>query len=122
MKRELFDYANAVLFTLAALLPIVNPLGSAPIFLSMTADLPATARQVSSPSNSSVVASGPEGPTLLVGASVAILAGATETFTVNFVLPAHGTMTVVPSARIPPVTWQVGGTTFQDDSPHTVSW
>src|SRR4051812_8736425 len=39
------DYANAVLFTLAALLPIVNPLGSAPIFLSMTADLPATARR-----------------------------------------------------------------------------
>src|SRR4051812_31799639 len=39
------DYANAVLFTLAALLPIVNPLGSAPIFLSMTADLPADARR-----------------------------------------------------------------------------
>jgi len=34
MQRELFDYGNAVLFTLAALLPIVNPLGSAPIFLS----------------------------------------------------------------------------------------
>lgn len=45
MKLELFDYANAVLFTLAALLPIVNPLGSAPIFLSMTADLPGTARR-----------------------------------------------------------------------------
>src|SRR5258708_19622915 len=45
MKRELFDYANTVLFTLAALLPIVNPLGSAPIFLSMTADLPGTARR-----------------------------------------------------------------------------
>jgi len=41
----MIDYANAVLFTLAALLPIVNPLGSAPIFLSMTADLPATARR-----------------------------------------------------------------------------
>jgi len=45
MQRELFDYANVVLFTLAALLPIVNPLGSAPIFLSMTADLPGTARR-----------------------------------------------------------------------------
>src|SRR3954447_26830945 len=45
MERELFDYGNAVLFTLGALLPIVNPLGSAPIFLSMTADLPATARR-----------------------------------------------------------------------------
>ena len=45
MERQFFVYANAVLFTLAALLPIVNPLGSAPIFLSMTADLPATARR-----------------------------------------------------------------------------
>jgi multiple antibiotic resistance protein len=45
MKRDLFEYVNAVLFTLAALLPIVNPLGSAPIFLSMTADLPGTARR-----------------------------------------------------------------------------
>ena len=45
MKRELLEYANAILFTLAALLPIVNPLGSAPIFLSMTADLPGRARR-----------------------------------------------------------------------------
>src|SRR5471032_1368882 len=45
MKQEFFDSANAILFTLAALLPIVNPLGSAPIFLSMTADLPVAARR-----------------------------------------------------------------------------
>jgi multiple antibiotic resistance protein len=45
MEREIFAHANAVLFTLAALLPIVNPLGSAPIFLSMTADLPVAARR-----------------------------------------------------------------------------
>jgi multiple antibiotic resistance protein len=45
VKRQLFDSANAILFTLAALLPIVNPLGSAPIFLSMTADLPVAARR-----------------------------------------------------------------------------
>jgi hypothetical protein len=87
-----------------------------------TVNLPGTVRDVSTPSNRSVVTNGPEGPTLLVGASVDILAGATQTFTVNFVLPAHGTMTVEPSARIPPVTWQAGGTTFQDDSPRTISW
>jgi multiple antibiotic resistance protein len=45
MEREALAYANIVLFTLAALLPIVNPLGSAPIFLSMTADLPPDARR-----------------------------------------------------------------------------
>jgi multiple antibiotic resistance protein len=45
MERQLLIYANAVLFTLGALLPIVNPLGSAPIFLSLTADLPGDARR-----------------------------------------------------------------------------
>jgi multiple antibiotic resistance protein len=35
---------ESVLVTLAALLPIVNPLGTAPIFLAMSADLPAQAR------------------------------------------------------------------------------
>jgi len=45
MEHELLAHANTVLFTVAALLPIVNPLGSAPIFLSMTADLPVAARR-----------------------------------------------------------------------------
>jgi multiple antibiotic resistance protein len=36
---------QAILVTLAALLPIVNPLGTAPIFLAMSADLPAQARR-----------------------------------------------------------------------------
>jgi multiple antibiotic resistance protein len=44
MKQQLAVYANAVLFTVAALLPIVNPLGAAPIFLSLSADLPTAAR------------------------------------------------------------------------------
>jgi multiple antibiotic resistance protein len=35
---------ESVLVTLAALLPIVNPLGTAPIFLAMSADLPPQAR------------------------------------------------------------------------------
>ena len=37
--------ARSGLVTIAALLPIVNPIGSAPIFLSMTADLPGGARR-----------------------------------------------------------------------------
>jgi multiple antibiotic resistance protein len=36
---------ESILVTLAALLPIVNPLGGAPIFLAMSADLPAHARR-----------------------------------------------------------------------------
>jgi multiple antibiotic resistance protein len=38
------DLIPSMLLTLAALLPIVNPLGSAPIFLAMSADLPGHAR------------------------------------------------------------------------------
>ncbi len=45
MRGSLLHYANAALFAIAALLPIVNPFGSAPIFLSMTADLPGEARR-----------------------------------------------------------------------------
>jgi len=36
---------ESILVTLAALLPIVNPLGTAPIFLAMSADLPGEARR-----------------------------------------------------------------------------
>lgn len=35
---------ESILVTLAALLPIVNPIGGAPIFLAMSADLPSEAR------------------------------------------------------------------------------
>jgi hypothetical protein len=92
-----------------------------------TVNLPGYARDISSPSASSVVASGPEGPTDLEGATVNILEGATQRVTFNFVLPeVHGSMTVVPSARIPAATWHVvdatGSTTFDDAAPRTITW
>jgi multiple antibiotic resistance protein len=37
---------SSVVVAVAALLPVVNPLGSAPIFLSMSADLPAESRRM----------------------------------------------------------------------------
>jgi Protein of unknown function (DUF4012) len=92
-----------------------------------TVNLPGYARDITSPSNSSVVASGAEGPTLLEGANLDILQGATQSITFNFVLPeAHGSMTVVPSARIGPATWHVvdpsGSSAFQDSQPSTITW
>lgn len=92
-----------------------------------TVNLPGYARDITSPSNGSVVASGPEGPTELEGATVSILPGATQSITFRFVLPeAHGSMTVVPSARIAPANWSVtgigGSSSFEDDAPHTISW
>jgi hypothetical protein len=92
-----------------------------------TVNLPGYARDISSPSAHSIVASGPEGPTNLEGATIDILEGATQHITFTFVLPeAHGSMTVVPSARIPAATWHVvdaaGSTTFDDAVAHTISW
>jgi hypothetical protein len=92
-----------------------------------TVNLPGYARDISTPSNSAVVASGAEGPTLLEGANLSILAGASQSITFHFVLPeAHGSMTVVPSARIPPANWHVtdaaGISAFTDDAPHTITW
>ena len=40
MLVDLRQFTETFLLAVAALLPIVNPLGSAPIFFSMTADLP----------------------------------------------------------------------------------
>jgi small neutral amino acid transporter SnatA (MarC family) len=42
---ELAAIARAAILAVTALMPVVNPLGSAPIFLSMSADLPTTARR-----------------------------------------------------------------------------
>jgi multiple antibiotic resistance protein len=43
--NSLAEIVRPASLALAALMPIVNPLGSAPIFLSMTADLPTLARR-----------------------------------------------------------------------------
>ena len=64
-----------------------------------TVNLPGDVRHVSSPSNSSVVTNGPEGPTLLVeGRPSTSPPEPTKSITFNFVLPqSQGTLTVVPS-------------------------
>jgi multiple antibiotic resistance protein len=45
VDEPLLAILRSGLVTIAALLPIVNPLGAAPIFLSMSADLPSAARR-----------------------------------------------------------------------------
>jgi len=42
---QLADIVRAATLAVVALMPIVNPLGSAPVFLSMSADLPTAARR-----------------------------------------------------------------------------
>jgi multiple antibiotic resistance protein len=45
VNHQLVAVIKSGAVTIAALLPVVNPIGSAPIFLSMSADLPAAARR-----------------------------------------------------------------------------
>jgi hypothetical protein len=88
-----------------------------------TVNLPGYVRHVSTPSAHSVVTSGPEGSTLLVATSIDIPAGTKKKVTYTFVLPEpHGTLTVLPSARIPPVVWHANGASFDDSKSNTVSW
>jgi hypothetical protein len=89
----------------------------------VTANLPNDVRNLSLAPGESAVVDGQEGPTLLVGVNVDLLPGATKHIVFHFSFPeAHGSLTVNPSARIPPVTWTVNGKAFSDKSPHTVTW
>jgi hypothetical protein len=89
----------------------------------VTANLPNDVRNLSLVRGESAVVDGQEGPTLLVGVNVDLLPGATKRVVFDFTFPEpHGSLTVNPSARIPPVTWTVNGKAFSDKSPHTVTW
>ena len=66
---------------------------------------------------------GPEGPTSVMAAPVTIPQGTASTVVVRFQMPgSHGSMTVVPSARIPAEQWTYRGATFDDSTPATISW
>ena len=65
---------------------------------------------------------GPDGPTWNVAAPLTIPDGTTTTVVVRFQMPGHhGSMTVVPSARIPAEQWTANGRTFDDTAPTTIT-
>jgi hypothetical protein len=66
---------------------------------------------------------GAEGPTWVIATPVDVKAGQSQRIVVRFTLPgAHGQMTVVPTARLNPVTWSYEGTTGTDSTTFFVSW
>jgi Protein of unknown function (DUF4012) len=89
----------------------------------VTVNLPEAVRDLSLGPGESAVVDGPEGPTVVVGVAVDLLAGATKQVSFHFTLPvAHGRLTVMPSARIPPETWNVDGKTFTDETSRAITW
>ena len=86
-------------------------------------NLPADAWAISMTGTGPLSALGREGPTLLAAAPIVIHQGATATVVVRFRVPGtHGSMTVVPSARLPEEQWSVGERNFTDGTSRTISW
>ncbi len=66
---------------------------------------------------------GAEGPTWVIAAPVDVKAGQQQQIVVHFTLPqTTGQFTVLPTARLTPVTWHYRGTTTTDAVPFTISF
>jgi hypothetical protein len=69
------------------------------------------------------VALGAEGPVWLLAVPIDVKAGRSQTVVVHFTMPgASGSVTVEPSARIPPESWSFRTKSFTDAAPTTLSW
>lgn len=70
-----------------------------------------------------LVALGPDGPTRLVATSFTLKRGEQRTLVARFELRrAHGTMRVLPTARVPGVSWSFNAAPWADGSAHVVRW
>jgi hypothetical protein len=89
----------------------------------VAANLPAGATDITMTGAGPAAVNGAEGPTWVIAVPVTIAQGAPATVVTHFRMPGrHGSMTLVPSARIPAEQWTVGGRTFDDSAPTTISW
>jgi len=97
------------------------PYGS---YIGVVADnLPGTASHITLTGAGPLAVDGAEGPTWVIGAPVTLDPGATATVVTHFVMPGdHGSMTLVPSARLPVEQWTANGRAFDDSAPVTITW
>ncbi len=89
----------------------------------VAANLPTGATAITMTGGGPPAVNGVEGPTWVIAVPVTIAQGASATVATHFRMPGrHGSMTLVPSARIPAEQWTVDGRTFNDSGPTTISW
>jgi HAMP domain-containing protein len=89
----------------------------------ISVSLPGNAKGAWIEGRRSLPVAGQDGPTQVVAAPIELLAGGQTDVVVHFTLPGrHGEIDVQPSARIPPITYQVGHSGFTDAQPHVVRW
>ncbi len=86
-------------------------------------NLPSAARHITMTGAGPLAVDGGEGPTWVLAAPFTLADGASNKVVVQFEMPGHhGSMTVVPSARIPAERWTAGKHTFEDTAPTNISW
>lgn len=89
----------------------------------VAANLPAAATHISVTGTGPLAVKGAEGPTWLVAAPLTLPQGASATLVTHFVLPGNdGSMSVVPSARIPAEQWTADGRSRNDGSSFAITW
>ena len=89
----------------------------------VAANLPAAATGLAISGAGPTAVRGGEGPTWVIGAPINLLPGDQQTITVHFTIPgSHGSMVLVPSARVPAEQWTANGRTFDDTKPVTITW
>ncbi len=99
------------------------PVGYGGYYGVVAANIPAAASHITMTGAGPVAVKGGEGPTWVVGAPLTLPQGQAATVIVHFRMPgSHGSMTVVPSARVPAEQWTANGRTFDDTAPIRISW
>jgi hypothetical protein len=89
----------------------------------LAVNLPGYASDLRIDGNPALDALGGEGPTWVIATPVDVKEGASQQVVVHFTLPlAHGSMEVVPSARLTPETWTYNGRTTTDATPFSLTW
>jgi hypothetical protein len=89
----------------------------------VAANLPAPATSITMTGAGPLAIKSAEGPTWLVAAPIVIPDGSASAVVVRFRMPGrHGSMRLVPSARIPTQQWTSDGKTFDDSVPVDISW
>ncbi|MGI8983772.1 MAG: DUF4012 domain-containing protein [Acidimicrobiales bacterium] len=89
----------------------------------VTVTLPGAAGSGRFDGTESLAIAGADGPTRVVGVPVEVPVGKERIFTVRFELPfGPGSLYVLPSARVPAVSWQWEDTSWKDDHPEEVTW
>jgi len=92
-------------------------------FVAVNIPADASSRFYATGASGPPVAWGAEGPVWLLAVPVDVKAGRTQTVVVHFKMPGdHGSVTVEPSARIPPESWTFRHRSFTDATPVSLSW